>query len=206
MDFQPFPKLSRLAKWSQHCTITEKVDGTNAQIVITEADETDYTAPEVTAVVRDEEQGRSFALRAGSRNRWITPGKETDNYGFASWVQSNAEELMKLGVGRHFGEWYGNGIQRGYGLDEKRFALFNVDRFREGRDTPPACCEIVPVLYEGHYEEHHAEYAMSDLAEFGSQMVSGFMKPEGIIVHLRGPRVMLKKTFEFDGGKWQAAA
>ena len=31
--------------------------------------------------------------------------------------------------GRHFGEWWGSGIQRGYGLDEKTFSLFNAYRW-----------------------------------------------------------------------------
>lgn len=85
-DFEGFPKTSR---YSRGCIITEKLDGTNAQVFVTD-------------------DGR---LYAGSRNRWITP--EDDNYGFAKWVRANAEELKLLGPGRHFGEWWGNGIQRG---------------------------------------------------------------------------------------------
>ncbi len=61
----------------------------------------------------------------GSRTRWITA--QDDNHGFARWVEGNKQELLKLGAGRHFGEWWGSGIQRGYGLQkgEKRFSLFN---------------------------------------------------------------------------------
>jgi hypothetical protein len=59
-EFQPFPKLARL---SREMTITEKIDGTNAQVFVTE-------------------EGQVFA---GSRTRWVTP--ENDNYGFAAWVK-----------------------------------------------------------------------------------------------------------------------
>ncbi|MCJ7726507.1 MAG: hypothetical protein MUP76_09000, partial [Acidimicrobiia bacterium] len=47
-------------------------------------------------------------------SRWITP--EVDNYGFARWVKDHEEELRTgLGAGLHFGEWWGQGIQRRYG-------------------------------------------------------------------------------------------
>lgn len=78
MQFQPFHKLSRI---STSCIITEKLDGSNAQIVIRKAQAEDYEHPQVLAVVD------GFSMRAGSRSRWITPGKETDNFGFAGWVQ-----------------------------------------------------------------------------------------------------------------------
>ncbi|TPI67581.1 hypothetical protein FJ420_01850 [Mesorhizobium sp. B3-1-3] len=199
MDFLPFPKLTRLAKFSQHCTITEKIDGSNAQVVITDCQSSNSLKDVVASI-------NGWHIRAGSRSRWITPGKETDNFGFAGWVHDNAEELTKLGPGQHFGEWYGGKIQCGYGRSEKRFALFNTDRWGAHNPNTPACCEVVPVLYQGQYSESVADMAMEHLAENGSTLVPGFMKPEGIVVYLRGPRVLLKKTFEFDGGKWQAAA
>ena len=74
-----------MARLSRECVISEKIDGINAQILITE----------------------SGGIFAGSRTRWITP--EDDNFGFAAWVEENKEELIKLGVGRHFGEFYGRG-------------------------------------------------------------------------------------------------
>ena len=52
-------------------------------------------------------------------------------FGFARWVETNRERLITLlGPGLHFGEWWGSGIQRGYGLTkgDKRFSLFNVER------------------------------------------------------------------------------
>lgn len=207
MEFQPFPKLTRLAKYSQHCVISEKIDGSNAQIVISECQQGDPNDPTVTAIVQGVlDGGFDASIRVGSRSRWITPGKLTDNFGFAGWVKENAEELVKLGSGQHFGEWYGGKIQCGYGREEKRFALFNTDRWGTHNPNTPSCCDVVPVLYTGEFSEGIVDACMEDLADNGSQLVPGFMKPEGVVVYLRGPRVLLKKTFENDIGKWAAAA
>src|SRR4051812_4307796 len=105
-QFQAFPSIARLFR---ECVVTEKIDGTNG-------------------VVHVSDDG--LTVTAGSRSRWITP--EADNFGFARWVAEHAEELRALGPGFHFGEWWGSGIQRRYGLDEKRFSLFNVGRWGEG--------------------------------------------------------------------------
>jgi hypothetical protein len=168
--FVPFPKMPRLKRG---VVITEKLDGTNAQVVITDAGE----------------------IRAGSRTRWITPGKTTDNYGFAAWVEDNREELLKLGPGQHFGEWYGQGIQRGYGLTERRFALFNVNRWNVD-NPPPVCCETVPVLLRGELSDVNA--TLFALSVEGSQAVPGFKHPEGIVVWHDAARQYFKVLIEND--------
>lgn len=101
--FEDFPKIARL---SRMMTITEKIDGTNAQIYITPGSPEE---PGIIATMRDDSE-TDLIMFAGSRTRWITP--EADNYGFAAWAKAHAEELFKLGAGRHFGEWWGSGIQR----------------------------------------------------------------------------------------------
>ncbi|QWY83069.1 RNA ligase 2 protein [Rhizobium phage RHph_X66] len=182
--FESFQKIAR-AKQGFGCVITEKLDGTNAQILIED----------------------NKIVGVGSRQRWIAPGKLTDNYGFAGWVQDNEEELVtKLGDGQHFGEWYGSGIQRAYGRtgNDKRFALFNTGRWSDAA-VRPACCECVPVLFAGEFSRNNVDKVMRDLAENGSSMVPGFMKPEGIIIYLPGPRILLKETYEHSDGKWKAA-
>ena len=165
IEFQKIPRLSR------EIIITEKIDGTNAQVFVTEDGQ----------------------VLAGSRTRWITP--ESDNHGFAAWVEAHREELLQLGPGRHFGEWWGSGIRRNYGLKEKRFSLFNVHRWGESR---PACCHVVPVLYRGMFHTADVEVALADLARNGSRAAPGFMKPEGVIIfHIAG-NLMFKKTIEKD--------
>jgi hypothetical protein len=167
-DFIPFPKIPRLKRG---CVITEKIDGTNAQIVI----------------------GEDGSIRAGSRNRWITP--QDDNYGFAGWVERNKGELLLLGPGQHFGEWWGNGIQRNYGLKEKKFSLFNSGRWSTGR---PECCDVVPVLYAGEFNSDTVDTVLAELIETGSIAAPGFMKPEGIIVFMTASSHLYKVLAEND--------
>lgn len=169
MDFQDFPKMARL---SRECVITEKLDGTNAQIAIGEA-------------------GEFFV---GSRTRWITP--DDDNFGFAKWAYANKDELMLLGPGRHFGEWWGQGIQRNYGLAEKRFSLFNTSRWSP--ENVPACCHIVPELYRGLFDTKAVFDCLEQLRNGGSLASIGFMKPEGVVVYHAAAGVGFKKTLEKD--------
>jgi hypothetical protein len=189
MEFVPYPKTPRLKR---DTVITEKLDGTNAQVVIKRLPD-DEAIPTDTPIVAV--QG-NLLMYVGSRSRWITPGKTTDNYGFAQWCLENSDELFKLGEGQHFGEWYGQGIQRGYGLDHRRFALFNTARWGAHNPNTPACCETVPVLYTGHMTEVDA--VMKDLVAGGSVAVPGFMKPEGVIVYHSVSKQVYKVLVEND--------
>jgi hypothetical protein len=169
MEFTPFPKIAR---WSRDIIITEKIDGTNAAVVISD-------------------DGKE--VRAQSRTRFIQPGN--DNFGFALWVEQNKEDLLNLGPGHHFGEWWGVGIQRGYGLHERRFSLFNVSRWQAER---PACCHVVPTLYVGKMSEAAIHYVLYGLKDTGSLAAPGFMKPEGIVIYHTHSNTLFKKTFEKD--------
>lgn len=168
MDFQDFPKMARL---SREIVITEKIDGTNAQVCVAD----------------------DGTVLAGSRTRWITPGD--DNFGFAAWVAEHADELRELGPGRHFGEWWGQGIQRKYGLSERRFSLFNTSRWGDAR---PACCHVVPELYRGPFDSFAVDAVLQRLSFEGSAAAPGFMKPEGIVVFHTAGNVGFKKTLEKD--------
>lgn len=206
--FRPFPKIARLAR---ECVVTEKLDGSNAQINIVPLDQSGPTAAAVAVV-------EGHAIFAGSRNRWLSPEKAKDNFGFAGWVRDNADELVKLGPGRHYGEWWGKGIQRGYGLVEKRFSLFNVGRWAqrpaEGETRQcvdnqcwaPSCCYVVPVLYRGEFSTPDIDGCISGLRDFGSQAAPGFDKPEGIIVYHTAANVMFKRTLEDDEAPKSLAA
>jgi RNA ligase len=174
-EFLEFPKIARLAR---EIIVTEKLDGSNGVIHV----------------------GEDGEVLAGSRSQWLIG---SDNFGFAKWVQEHKDELRTLGAGRHYGEWWGSGIQRGYGLPkgEKRFSLFNVARWDEnflGSLLRPPCCHVVPVLYRGPFLTECIEAELKALKESGSRAAPGFMKPEGVVIFHPQGNVGFKKTIEKD--------
>jgi hypothetical protein len=217
MEFQEFPKISRLAR---DIIVTEKIDGTNASVIIEDAALiADWSGSAATPwLKRVTTDLGDFGIAAGSRTRYITV--HNDNFGWANWVAANANELIKLGPGRHFGEWWGSGIQRGYGLQngEKRFSLFNVgawaDRHMgdlvytgdgavgsvpaEKQTFAPACCYVVPTLYTGPFTMRGIDSILAKLENTGSVAVPGFMKPEGVVVFHKAGGHLYKKTIERD--------
>lgn len=172
-EFPPFQEFRKIPRLFREVVVTEKIDGSNASITITEDGQ----------------------IRAGSRTRYITPGKKTDNYGFAAWVEDHKTDLLLLGKGRHYGEWYGKGINRNYGLEEKRFALFNTGL---DRSTLPSCVGVVPVLYTGPFDIDAIRHVMYLLREHGSVAVSGFLNPEGVVVYHKTSGQLFKATLEHD--------
>ena len=186
--FLEFPKMARLRR---ECIITEKLDGTNAQIYITETGE----------------------MYFGSRTRWITPND--DNFGFARWCTQNIEELRLLGPGQHFGEWWGCGIQRNYDMSCRTFSLFNTSRWCLHDQTPqlisvsdkrvekyqqnlPKCCGLVPVLYKGIFDTSAVSTALERLKTLGSVAAPGFINPEGIVVYHTAANKFFKMTIKDD--------
>jgi hypothetical protein len=181
-QFKGWPKTPRL---NRNCIATEKIDGTNSAVIIERCTvpegepHGDFTHDAVAVVMLP--NGEEYALYAQSRKRLLTPGKSTDNFGFAAWVRENAPELAAgLGEGYHYGEWWGGRIQRGYGLEEKRFSLFN------------------PVLATGTNITAVAESALTMLRENGSFAAPGFNDPEGIVVYHTAARQTFKVTLEND--------
>jgi hypothetical protein len=181
-QFVAFSKIPRL---NRDIIITEKIDGTNAAILIEQPIE-DSVQPGILLP-----EGHPLAgcvVRAQSRSRFISP--EKDNHGFATWVFTNAEQLaVLLGVGLHFGEWWGRGINAGYGLTEKRFSLFNATRWKEmDALVGNVFIKPVPVLYEGPWFIEQAprrwapDAALDTLRDHGSLAAPGFSQPEGIVV------------------------
>lgn len=193
-EFREFPSIPRL---SREMIVTEKLDGTNASVLV-------------------QEDGR---VVAGCRSRWLI--LPDDNFEFAAWVSAHADELREgLGVGHHFGEWWGAKIQRAYGLTERRFSLFNVRRWAPfgvpleadtelPRTDPhvsvkqrnaPACCGVVPILYRGVFDTAKVEECLAALLLHGSAAAPGFMKPEGVVVaHVSG-NLLFKKTLDRNDG------
>ncbi len=174
--FEDFGKMTRWEKVL--VTVTEKIDGTNAQICI---------SPD----------GK---FQVGSRNRWITPGKDTDNYGFAAWAYENEEMLRGLGIGRHFGEWWGYGIGRGYGCSEgeRYFSLF--ESYKWVVQHRLTCCKVVPILFHGQLGDLNTDAVMAKLWAEGSVARPGYKFPEGVIMKVNGTN--FKMPYE-KRHKWQ---
>lgn len=187
-EFRPFPKIPRL---NREVVITEKIDGSNACVIVSE-------------------DGDIFAQ---SRKRIITP--EQDNFGFAQWVHDNAEVLIEgLGPGRHYGEWWGKGINRGYGVDEKYFSLFNVKRWlhlpshvgfgdsplSEAGPLPSINVRRVPIVTKARSlaDSETIDNALSFLRETGSLAAPGFDNPEGIVLYHTQANSLFKVTLEHD--------
>lgn len=204
IEFVPWPKIPRLRRGM---VITEKIDGTNAAVGVISLDEefaesiVRLGAPTPAKYVRISELG-PVLVYAQSRTRVISP--DADNFGFASWTHENAAYLAHdLGPGIHFGEWWGSGIQRRYGLDHKRFSLFNTHRWGNQADgtavpflTPGL--GVVPVITEHTFSETEITKALDLLREQGSLAAPGFMQPEGIVVYLSAARQMFKVLLDND--------
>lgn len=224
IEFKEWPKIKRL---NRDIVITEKIDGTNSAIgIVGDYDDTSASASHSDGTVTY----RKVALEkpvvyAQSRTRILT--REQDNFGFAAWVEDNADRLAAaLGPGLHFGEWWGKGIQRGYGLDGRRFSLFNVHRWTiPGMEGQPNALapeieslkdlgvDIVPVLYQGpmvqvsgfvnepeSFKERFVPHLVAEmLRRGGSQAAPGYDKPEGIVVFHTASGVAMKMTLEDDG-------
>lgn len=218
MEFEPWPKIARLRR---EIIISEKINGTNAAVVIARtsslADEdgiTTFTAEDngnILAILPDGPD-ESFVVFAQSRTRFIIPAD--DNYGFAKWVQQNAQGLVDtLGEGRHFGEWWGSGIQGGYGAakGQRYFSLFNTTRwsyevsaYQDITSVPNL--RVVPVLYQGAFTEHAIEYTLNALAQYGSVASPGYTRPEGVVIFHTASNSMFKITLQGDEAPKSASA
>jgi hypothetical protein len=176
VSFDAYRKTPRLFR---EVVITEKLDGTNSAIIVT-----------------DDGQ-----VAAQSRKRLITPGPNSDHYGFAAWVESNEVLLAEvLGEGRHFGEWWGGNAARKYGLDktDMRFSLFDVDVYQEAPLGLVPGLGVVPVLARQIFTEALVRGAVEELRANGSRAVPGFMNPEGVIVRHTDSGQVYKVTLEND--------
>lgn len=192
-----FIKWDSTPRFHKYLTITEKINGTNACIRILDG--------EVTAQ---------------SRKRLITP--EDDNFGFARWVYENAGALTDvLGYGVHFGEWFGEGIQKNpLGIEGKRFAHFSPWKYDEaGRERieNSGLVEFVPVLHEGPADIYTIPSIMQDLDVYGTKVAGAkkiangyahepdeMARPEGIIVWHKESQQKYKILLDGDAyHKWE---
>jgi len=204
MDFEPFPKIPRL---NRDIVVTEKIDGTNAAVLV-QPGMIGESAPEgMIDVFVDTNAGTDwFWVGAQSRKRAIVPNevsKGADNAGFAAWVWENATTLARLlGPGRHYGEWWGKGIQGRYPSVERRFWLFNP-RFHFHADprVEPLLVDrtlgTVPVLYAGPFDQAIIDRTVDKLRDEGSVAAPG-ESAEGVIIFHEAARQLFKVTCHDD--------
>lgn len=186
-----YPKFKSIPRLRRDIVITEKIDGTNGLIFVYEPGEDTEGVPPIVRV-------GDFLVAVGSRSRWITPAD--DNFGFAAWVLENAEDVVAaLGAGMHYGEWWGHGIQRGYGLakGDRRFSLFNTKRWGMTEFTVRGL-GVVPCLDLDTFGDAPVNDALFHLSHEGSVAARGFMNPEGIVVYHTAANQMFKVTLEND--------
>lgn len=171
--FKAWPKIGRESPF--RVTITEKINGTNACVIINDGK----------------------IVGAQSRKRLITPNN--DNFGFARWVEANRTDLETMGDGYHYGEWAGEGIQKNHHkLEGKQFFLFNTFRWNPDNPNRPACCNVVPILFDGDMETDTIEMELSKLRDNAPEGVT----PEGVVVYYHAMRSYTKHTIISPNGKW----
>lgn len=188
--FGEFKSWGSTTRENKNKTITEKIDGTNACIV-----------------------AQDGKVTAQSRKRIITP--DDDNYGFARWVYDNAGTLLDtLGYGYHYGEWFGEGIQKNpLGIEGKRFALFHPTKYNEKNGyelSKVDGLETVPLLHSGQCGLYTIPQIVEELEMYGSKVVGAAKngavaaKAEGIIIWNNETRTRTKMLLENDAfHKWE---
>lgn len=234
--FGQFKSWGSTPRFHKGLHITEKINGTNAGVSVqgfsfgTHVDGVPDDATLVFGPTNPEREVPEveYLVRAQSRKRIITP--DNDNFGFAKWVWENAEGLANLlGYGYHYGEWYGEGIQKNpLAVQGRRWALFNtwhwgrkenLDRLRMV-DIPGLT--TVPVLHD-EQRDGPADYmtipAIINGLNAGGSRADGYMTlpnahkmdfhvegPEGIIVWQRETQQRYKILLrEDDKHKWEQA-
>ena len=204
MTYPAFKKIPRLEKL--HWSITEKIDGTNGLVYIVDK-ETFNPDDVLLAQLNSCWENTAWVVCAGSRSRWLNSTSAGDNYGFCKWVAANADQLISLlGPGYHYGEWWGQGIQRGYGQLEKRFSLFTPQRYphipQAGSPDAGGCIvSTCPLLFYGTRPgslSDTVDIAEANLRLNGSWAAAGYANPEGLVVYLGGT---LHKVIINDGPK-----
>src|ERR1035437_996109 len=214
--FESFPDIKKLG--TAVLFITQKIHGANAQIFIyrdykvletvkadAKIEEYQDTYPGVELGLELYDPSNSLLverftnLACGSRSQWVSPGK--DNYGFDEMVYANKQAFIDtLGLGRHYGEWAGPGINSGEGLKTKTFVLFDHWKYPPERPLPPNTV-VVPVLYSGPFDMAKVQECMDDLKANGSKLVPGFTRPEGCVVRIKGDRY--KVVFNAEETAWK---
>lgn len=200
--FEEFPKIPRLRR---PIVITEKIDGTNATV---------YVAP-------------NGAVYAGSKNRWITPKEDNHGFAAWVEANALSLRELGPGMhrgewwGRGIGKRHSTHAKTfslfnvgRWSRDADTTASFDIilayERARKAaivtgappqplpKLRPPACCDVVPVLYEGPFTDAAIDATLAGLRENGSVADPACKKPEGVIVYHTASGRMFKVTTEND--------
>ena len=207
MSTANYPSFSSIERLENiYCIISEKIDGTNGLIEIQNKANNSNTG--------------SMIVKFGSRNRYIS--FSDDNAGFANFFRhyekkfkNMAKEIIASSYNedsqtdeiptenyplRIYGEWFGKGIQRGYGLKDKFFMPFST--FYAEKLIEYQVPNIVKpnIMYTGKFSQEIADTCMQTLTN-GSLIIPEFKRPEGIVIHFPKYNFRLKQTFE--GSKWE---
>lgn len=200
VEHKRFGKIFRL---NRPVVVTEKIDGTNCAVVVVPVDALESLAAAgrgaaVVEVEKEDGSSHSCAVYAQSRNRILFPG--ADHHGFMEFVHDNADGLANLlGVGCHFGEWWGKGINREYAQQGRRFALFNIERWRGIETCTKIPIETVTVLAEmDAFDTAKIARVMHDLRTNGSKHVPAWPTPEGVVVRHSASGALFKVMCEDD--------
>lgn len=198
-----WPKIARL---TSPVIVTEKLDGTYGAVEIEKTDLdpviTDVDQPWFYEQVVDGDD--YYIVRAHSKSRVLAPGKD-DNFDFAQWVWDHALELVKLlGPGLHHGEWWGGGINRGYGLlkGDRNFSLFDFQNsFHLGQATSlnpqiPGL-RVVPIIMSlDEIDGDSIDSVLHMLELTGSYAEVGFKPAEGVVVYNTYGMPIVKATLD----------
>lgn len=197
MEHVGFPSIGRLYR---DVCITEKIDGMNAAVVIDKVD-SDGSLVDSPALAGFVVGNSFYHIGAQSRNKMLTL---EDSFGL--WVFSNGFDLIHtLGEGRHFGEWWGKGIQRGYHQRRNWFSLFNTKRWNIENTKHVDGLLVVPILYEGIFDATEIQGCLNRLDMFGSmaakQVADVKASAEGIMGWHTKLQTYFKITLDGDGHK-----
>ena len=153
-----FKRLRRSALF-RDVTISEKIDGTNAQVFVVA-----------------EDRGRRQPGRGlgGSLRKRTTSVSRRGSPIMLTSCASSAQDVISA-------EWYGRGIQRRYGLQDRRFALFNS--CTDGPRSARRAAAIVPVLTTRTMGADVVSECLETLRSGGSLARSGFHAPGGIVIY-----------------------
>jgi hypothetical protein len=235
IGFQKWPKIGSLKNVLYHFAKIEefalygvamgyrpkpKLHGTNAAIRVYNQGATfsdDRRTPILDLRNRVDAIGEVFSLVAQSRNKDITTGKHTDNYGFAAWVADNYESFRKTfkvsteaACTTFFGEWAGQGILNGAAIcaAPRGFHVYAVQYQRaDGEiyyyETEP---DMIELLLEDTMDQHDDIHV---LPWMGKELTINAFRPETCQMEVNHINSMVslgaeadlytKKLYDIDG-------